>query len=737
MDLLGYLQAPEALEATPWAMLGALPMMAGAAKLADGHGDDHGHDHHEEDGGGIGAAIVTLLLALPVLGGIVAAGLGGPPEELLGLIVLVPLLGALVNGLLGSKLPRVSVNLLACLAIVTSFVLSAAAVWALAGTNDGQSNYTPLVHDVYTWFKSGGLDVSMRFVLDPLSAVMIMVITGVGSLIHLYSTSYMSHDPGYARYFTYLNLFCGAMLILVLGASIPITFIGWEGVGMCSYLLIGFWFTDDAKASAGKKAFIVNRVGDFAFVLAMVILFFQTGTLDYSAMAAQASQPGTAAAIAGVSTVVGILLFIGCTGKSAQIPLYVWLPDAMAGPTPVSALIHAATMVTAGVYLIARMNWLFVFSPTAMWTVAIVGGLTALMAASIGMVQNDIKGVLAYSTVSQLGYMFMAVGVGAYTAGVFHLMTHAFFKALLFLGSGSVIHGMHEEQDIRKMGGLAKLMPITNITFLIGCIAIAGVPGLSGFFSKDEILWHVFANVHPDSPMVGLHTAVWIVGVLTAGMTAFYMFRLYFVTFTGECRADDEVKEKIHESPWPMTVPLIVLAVLSVVGGYVGFPKVFGALPHYLHGWLDQVFAPAEAVLTSRYAGDIDAEHTWEYITMAVSVVVAFAGIGAAYFFYVVNNDAVKNIAEKAAPVHKVLLGKYYIDELYHWTVIKPAQLTGQVLHKLVDEVFIDLLMVNGPAWMMGAFGGAMKHLQSGNVQRYAAYILMGLCAILYLMLFR
>ena len=726
--------------------LGLLPMMAGAGHAAahsdGGHGDGHGghgdgHGGHGDGGQaqeGFWPFLLTALALLPIVSVMLLQGLGGPPERMLLFIVLLPGLGALINGTLGQRLPRASVNLIACAALALAFLFSAEAVWHLYKSG-AASNYPAMSYVAYEWINSGGLSVPLKLVLDPLSGVMILIITGVGFLIHLYSTGYMAEDPGYARYFTYLNLFCCAMLILVLGGSIPVTFVGWEGVGMCSYLLIGFWFTDDAKAAAGKKAFIVNRVGDFGFLLGMIILYAQAGTLDYEALSLVAGAPETAAGIAAVSTAVALLFFVGCAGKSAQIPLYVWLPDAMAGPTPVSALIHAATMVTAGVYLIARVNFLFALSGTAMWVVTCVGGATALMAATIGLVQTDIKKVLAYSTVSQLGYMFMAVGSGAYVAGVFHLMTHAFFKALLFLGAGSVIHGMHHEQDIRKMGGLSSRMKITHITFLIGCIAIAGVPGLSGFFSKDEILWNVFALSRQGSELPWLHWVVWIVGVLTAGMTAFYMFRLYFLTFSGECRADEHTRANIHESPLSMTLPLVVLAVLSIVAGYIGMPHLFHALPHYLEGWLDQIFAASRPVLSVRF--EKSAEVGWEIGTMAVSVVAAFGGIGLAWFMYGSGRDVASQLARQLAPVHRTLLNKYYVDEAFEVTIIKPFIYLGRLLHKVVDEFIIDLLLVNGVAWLTESLGAVIKRLQSGNVQRYAAYVLMGLAAIIYLMLFR
>jgi NADH-quinone oxidoreductase subunit L len=755
--MIAGISGPELMEWAPWVALGLLPLMAGAAPAAGDHGHAHGYDPHADPRERSHAPgwLVLLFVVAPALAWLLfGVLLGGEPiravaqaggvsyqSPLLLLIVLLPGLGALFHGTIGQKMPRFVVSLVACGVMVMSFFLSLLLVLGMhrLGQVDaqGQSVYPAIEWTSHLWIESGSFSIPAKLVMDPLSAMMLMIITGVGSLIHLYSTGYIAHDRGYARYFTYLNLFVSAMLILVLGGNLLVTFVGWEGVGMCSYLLIGFWFTDDAKASAGKKAFVVNRVGDFAFILAMLILFVTAGTLDYGLLAAAAADPATAGAMATVATAVGLLTFVGCTGKSAQIPLYVWLPDAMAGPTPVSALIHAATMVTAGVYLIIRLNFLFVLSPTAMWVIMLVGGATALMAASIGLVQNDIKKVLAYSTVSQLGYMFMAVGAGAYVAGAAHLMTHAFFKALLFLGSGSVIHGMSEEQDMRKMGGLRSKMPWTHATYLIGCLAIAGVPGLSGFFSKDEILWGVLNNQREGSVVPWLQTLVWVVGVLTAGMTAFYMFRSYFMTFWGESRAPEEIKKHIHESPFTMVAPLVVLGVFSVLGGYLCVPEFMAHAVgghNLLHGWLDQLLAQSEPRLLSRFG-----EHPLgaELGAMGASIAVATAGIAGAYVLYVKRPELPGQARERLSALHRVVYNKYYVDEAYDVGLVKPLIYLGRILHKVVDEFVIDLLLVNGSAWLVRSMGRALRRLQTGDVQRYAAYVLLGLGVIAYLMLFR
>ncbi len=699
----------------------------------------------------------------------------------LGLIVLFPLLGAIINGVAGPKLPRRFVHWIGCSAIGLSFVFTALSVHGLylnAHEGDHGPVYGSIVYDAYQWIYSGGMELDIAFILDPLSAVMLLVITGVGLLIHIYSVGYMKEESGVWRYFCYLNLFCFAMLMLVLGKNMLVTFIGWEGVGLCSYLLIGYWYEDDSNAIAGQKAFIVNRVGDFAFLGGLFLLFYQAGTFDYVELYQYATTAETARLLAPVALPAAILIFIGCTGKSAQIPLYTWLPDAMAGPTPVSALIHAATMVTAGVFLIARLHFLFTFNPTIGYVVATIGTLTAFFAATIAVVQNDIKKVLAYSTISQLGYMFMAVGVGAFTAGIFHLMTHAFFKALLFLGSGSVIHAMGGTQDIREMGGLKEWMPYTEKTFLIACLAISGFPLFAGFFSKDLILWNALTNVHilsvPEaassatiatlinstSPVIesggavdvttwasAFHWGFYLMGVLTAGLTAFYMFRLYFLTFRGECRADEETREHLHESPPSMTLPLCALAFLSLFGGWTGWPHFipkgvpkwlgFGGHGHGGHGapeyldwmlgfehWLDEAFV----LSTSHRFAPLFGSHpyTQELIATSVSVAVALSGIGAAWAIYLKNPGLPKEIADSVRGLYDVLMNKYYVDEVYNRVFVQGSVKIGSFMHTF-DEVVIDGVLVDGLAWFVEQLGKILRHLQSGNVQRYATYIVLGI----------
>ena len=599
-------------------------------------------------------------------------------------IVLLPLLGVAFNLVLAPRCGRRAVNWVSPGVVLIAFCLSFAALLQLP---DGGA----LVDRVYSWLHSGALHVDVALRVDPLSAAMIAIITGVGFLIHVYSVGYMAEEPDAARYFAYLNLFTAAMLLLVLGDNLLLLFVGWEGVGLCSYLLIGFWYTDPEKADAGKKAFIVNRIGDAGFLLGVFVLFWglaahDVWTLSFGAIAAHAGLLPT-----GVVTLVCLLFFVAATGKSAQIPLYVWLPDAMAGPTPVSALIHAATMVTAGIYLIARMHFLYALSPSALAVVAVVGAATALFAATIALVQTDIKKVLAYSTVSQLGYMFLGLGVGAYAAAVFHVMTHAFFKALLFLGAGSVIHGMHEEQDVRRMGGLRRAMPTTYGTFAVGCLAIAGFPLLSGFFSKDLILEHVFA---------GGSGPLWLVGSLGAGLTALYMFRLLFLTFWGETRAAPEVAGRIHESPRVMTVPLVVLAVLSVVGGYFTLPNLLAPLYGHAH---------PHVPLLVKY----------------LPTLLALGGIGAAYWLYVRQPAAAERLGRRFAGVHRLLLNKYYVDEVYDAVVVRPLMATAEWLWRVWDTLVIDGL-VNGTARVVQAGGLFLRFWQTGNVQAYALSLSLG-----------
>ncbi|MBI3782379.1 MAG: NADH-quinone oxidoreductase subunit L [Deltaproteobacteria bacterium] len=623
------------------------------------------------------------------------------------LIPALPALGVLVNLSLGALLGKGAVGFIAPGTVAGGFGVALYCLVQILQLPPGSA----LEQTLWPWISAGNLQVDIAFRVDALSAVMICVVTGVGFLIHIYSVGYMHDDPSYARYFIYLNLFTCAMLILVLADNLPLLFVGWEGVGLCSYLLIGFWFDKEANASAGKKAFVVNRVGDAGFLLGTFLLFWSLGvgthSLSFQDIAAHAKSIPL-----DTVTLITLLLFVGATGKSAQLPLYVWLPDAMAGPTPVSALIHAATMVTAGVYMIARLNFLFVLAPATLTVVATIGALTALFAASIGLMQNDIKKVLAYSTVSQLGYMFLGVGVGAFSAGVFHLMTHAFFKGLLFLGSGSVIHGMHGEQDMRRMGGLRTYMPTTYRTFLIGTLAIAGVPGLAGFFSKDLILAHAFSS----SPVL------WLVGLCAAGMTAFYMFRLVFMTFWGECRADEHTKHHIHESPATMTVPLVLLAVLSIVGGYVGLPEMW-AWGNRFDAFLAPVFAAAQG-------GEHHMEMGLEYALMAASVGVAVGGIALAYVLYVARPELPGQIADQAAGAYDLISNKYYVDELYDAVLVQPALKLSNLLWRVVDVGIVDGI-VNGSARVVGASSSFWRRWQTGNVEHYAVSMLFGAVLIL------
>src|SRR4051812_31075625 len=644
------------------------------------------------------------------------------------LIALLPFLGFLVNASFGRRLSKRASSAVAVGAMVASFAVALAAVVSLVG-REPQSR--EIVQRVFSWISSGEFDAPFTLRLDPLSSVMILVITGIGALIHIYSTAYMhdEKDAEFARYFSYLNLFAAFMLVLVLGANFLVMFVGWEGVGLCSYLLIGFWFRKKSAADAGKKAFIVNRIGDFGFILGMLLIFVTFHTFDFQEVAAAAAQRPVETAGWGVITIATLLLFLGATGKSAQIPLYVWLPDAMEGPTPVSALIHAATMVTAGVYMIGRTAVLFAHAPQTLAIVALIGAATALMAGTIGLVQNDIKRVLAYSTVSQLGYMFLAMGVGAYAAGIFHLYTHAFFKALLFLGSGAVIHALAGEQDLRRMGGLKSDLPITYWTFLVGSIAIAGVPGFAGFFSKDEIL---------SRPFAGGHTILWVVALLTSLLTAIYMFRLVFLTFHGT-RAPEPVKPAhpeeeepaahatgaahLHDAPPAMALVLIVLAIGSVLAGYIGLPGV-------LRGgdWFARFLEPAFGV---RPAEEAVAEHGLELTLMVVSSLVAVAGIGIAAYFFLKNRHAADRLAEQFAGPRRLLEHKYYVDEIYDAAIVQPIRITSETgLWKAVDARFIDGA-VNGVAEVVGGASERLRRIQTGSVRAYAASLFLGVVLIL------
>jgi NADH-quinone oxidoreductase subunit L len=604
----------------------------------------------------------------------------------------------------------------------------------------------PFVQRYYSWMPAGDLQVDAAFHLDQLSMIMILVITGVGALIHLFSVGYMRDDPGYPRFFAYLNLFVFFMLVLVLGASYPVMFIGWEGVGLCSYLLIGFWFSDKANADAGKKAFIVNRIGDFGFLVAMFLLYVHITSLDFVGISQRAGDVAPS-----IITAICLFFFLGCAGKSAQIPLYVWLPDAMAGPTPVSALIHAATMVTAGVYLIARSSVLFALSPVASLTVAIIGALTALLAATIGLKQWDIKKVLAYSTVSQLGYMFVGVGVGAYAAGIFHLVTHAFFKALLFLGSGSVIFALHrayhathsqaDAQDMRNMGGLRRYLPWTFALMWIATLAIAGIPPLSSFFSKDEILAGVFARAG-HSALAGaswlgipggmLLYAIYGIGLFTALLTAIYMTRMMLYTFHGPNRTGESEQSHLGEPPWVMTLPLIVLGVLSAVGGWLNIPAMMRFLgpPQWLHHWLDPVVGAPSLVMTGGEAAHLPPRT--EVILIGAAVAIATLGI----LFAAVRLKPARLVAKDQAVPEKgferVLANKWYVDELYDRTIVQPVvRVSRRLLWTVTDTWLIDGLLVNGSARLMSFFGRIGSYLQTGSVSTYAWAIAIGVLVVL------
>ncbi len=663
-------------------------------------------------------------------------------------IVFIPLLGAAINGFIALSGRKSSAKLsgtIASIASLLSFLLSIQAFLTLKGQNAAY----PQLHDrLYQWIAAGSFKVDIAFFLDPLSAVMILVVTGVGSLIHIYSIGYMEEDPSPARYFSYLNLFMFAMLILVLGNSLLMMFIGWEGVGLASYLLIGFWFSDTEKAKAGMKAFIVNRIGDLGFLVGIMIIFWGISThlsggesFDFFAIKKNISAL-TQWKIWGIPAVelAAFCLFIGAIGKSAQIPLYVWLPDAMAGPTPVSALIHAATMVTAGVYMVARMNFLYSAAPSASFVVALIGALTALFAASIGLFQNDIKKVLAYSTVSQLGYMFIGVGVGAYSAGIFHLMTHAFFKGLLFLGAGSVIVGMHHLQDIRKMGGLFKYMKITGTTFLLATLAIIGFPGFSGFFSKDEILWKALATGH---------TFIWLLGSIGAVLTAFYMTRLFALTFMGELRLSKEELEHLphkqpHETPWVMTIPLMILAVLSVAGGWIGLPHFLThKVPPFEH-WLAPVFADG---LKYHKLGHILSGHGHglapfgEPVAMGLAIVGMIVGAGLALWIYAGSKKAQRAIEAETAfqnpenkkllpALYRVIYNKYYVDEIYDAAVVRPIKNLSRDGLWPFDSLVIDGL-VNFTAKLSQFFARLLSWIQNGNVKLYLYAMAVGLLSML------
>jgi NADH-quinone oxidoreductase subunit L len=624
-----------------------------------------------------------------------------------------------LNLLLGDRLGRRGIAWLACGSVGLAFVAGLRAVLTLAARPELDR---VLTETAYTWMRVGDFSASVGFLLDPLSAVMVLVVTGVGFLIHVYSVGYMAHDPSFRRFFLYLNLFTFAMLTLVMADNFLLMFVGWEGVGLCSYLLIGFWYQRPAAAEAGKKAFVVNRIGDFGYLIGILTLFAWGGSLQFDRLFAVA--PHVFAAGSVVITTATLLLFLGATGKSAQIPLYTWLPDAMEGPTPVSALIHAATMVTAGVYLVARCHVLFQLAPLSLEVVAVIGAATALFAATIGVAQNDIKRVLAYSTVSQLGYMFFACGVGAFSAGIFHLMTHAFFKALLFLGAGSVIHALSDEQDLRRMGGLAPRLPWTHATMLAGTIAIAGIPPFAGFFSKDEILHGAFASGH---------YGVWAAGLLGALLTAFYMFRLYILAFQGPSRLSHEAEHHLHESPPSMIVPLVVLAFLSLVGGWVGLPFQPGG--HPFERWLSPVFEPGAVGQVLGEPAAEGAAHAvgpgLEWLLLLLSVAVALTGIVLAVRVYLRDPALATRLQERWAGVHRTLLHKYWVDELYNAAFVQPGLRASQRLWKFWDEKIVDGT-VNGVAYTVEGLSAVLRLFQTGFVGTYALFITLGVAALLF-----
>jgi NADH-quinone oxidoreductase subunit L len=626
------------------------------------------------------------------------------------IIPALPLAAVLLNLLIGDRLGKAGTTVLACGSVIVAFGFALRAVLHLAGLPESERH---VVEACWTWMRVGDFSADVSFLLDPLSAVMVLVVTGVGSLIHVYAIGYMSHDPSFRRFFLYLNLFMFAMLTLVLADNYLLLFVGWEGVGLCSYLLIGFWYERPSAAEAGKKAFIVNRIGDFGFMLGAFMLIAATGSLNFDQVFAAA--PHVFAAGGAAITLATLLMFLGATGKSAQIPLFTWLPDAMEGPTPVSALIHAATMVTAGVYMLARSHILFQLAPASMEVVAVIGAATALMAATIGLAQNDIKRVLAYSTVSQLGYMFMACGVGAFGAGIFHVMTHAFFKALLFLGAGSVIHALSDEQDMRNMGGLAPRLPWTHATMAVATLAIAGVPFFSGFFSKDEILADAWASGH---------FGIWAVGIVGAALTAFYMTRLYVLTFRGPSRLSHDAEHHLHESPPSMIAPLVVLAVLSFAGGYVGIPFQEGG--HAFARWLRPVMEAGDVVPVHH-----ELSHGAEWALLLVSVLVALGGIGAAFQAYLQNPDLATSLRERFAGVYRVLEHKYWVDEIYDAWVVQPFMAASQWLWRVWDTVVVDGL-VNGVGYTLELGSGMLKLFQTGFVGTYALWIALGVIALFF-----
>lgn len=633
-------------------------------------------------------------------------------KEMYALIPFLPLIAFFINILLGRSFLKDSSHWVSIAAVIGSWLISLATV---AGVINGNV----INQDLYTWITSGGFRVSVGFLVDQLTAVMLVVVTTVSSLVHIYSIGYMHGDKGYYRFFSYLSLFTFSMLMLVMSNNFLQLYFGWEAVGLSSYLLIGFWYEKKSASDAGKKAFIVNRFGDFGFGLGVIMIFLTLGSLHYAPVF------GSIGALSGKTisflgfdvdmiTMIALLLFCGAVGKSAQLPLHVWLPDAMEGPTPVSALIHAATMVTAGVFMVARCNPIFNLSQTAMNVVAVTGGVTALFAATIALVQNDIKRIVAYSTVSQLGYMFLALGVGAYSAGVFHLYTHAFFKALLFLGAGSVMHAMAGELDIQKMGGLKKHMPVTYWTFLLASLSIAGIPGFAGFFSKDEILWRAFSAG-------SLGTALYIIATFTALLTAFYSFRIIYLAFHGEFRGTHEQEHHLHESPKVMTIPLIILAVGAIFSGWVGIPPLLGEM--FGSGNSDK-FGEFLAPVVGHAKGE--GSHAEEVMVMAISIIAGLLGIAASAFMYLRKTDLPQRIGQRLSWAHRILWNKYYVDELYDYAIVRPAVwIAKSVIMGVTDGKIIEGI-VNGVPAAIGGFSQRLRKVQTGLVHQYATVMTIG-----------
>jgi NADH-quinone oxidoreductase subunit L len=655
------------------------------------------------------------------------------------LIPLLPLLGLPINGILGRKLPRWFISITACLLVGLSFVLSVVLLFNTQGS-------LPQEIIIYKWINAGSLSIDVGFQLDALSLIMILVVSGVSFLIHIYSVGYMHDDPGYARYFAYLNLFTFSMLLLVLSNNFLMMFVGWEGVGLCSYLLIGFWYEKKSASDAGKKAFIVNKIGDFGFILGIILIFWTFGTINIPQVMYMA--PAHFHAGSGLITAITLLLFMGAIGKSAQIPLYVWLPDAMEGPTPVSALIHAATMVTAGVYMIARCGALYMLAPATMILVAIIGALTAIFAASIALVQNDIKKALAYSTISQLGYMFLACGVGAFAVGIFHLMTHAFFKALLFMAAGSVIHAVAGQMDIRGMGGLRRYMPFTFLTFLSAALAISGIYPFAGFFSKDEILLHTFQH----------NKILWLIGIFTAGMTAFYIFRLVFVTFFGKYRAKEPSKSHLHESPAIMTLPLVALGILSIIGGWPGISShipLLGRISFFTEK--ANFFRFVETAVYHSSAPVEHQSHMLSNLLALLSLIIAASGIFIAYLFYIKNPKLPKRLAQRFKTAYDLLLNKYWVDEIYEFLFIKSTKRLALFLWQSFDDMVIDRIVnlvaqitvitsrvsqlfdeqvidriVNTTGWIFQLGSRIFRKLQTGYAQSYLLLFLIGIILLIW-----